>query len=84
MGLLEDLQDDNNFPSPRKDSCSVCSLLKKLPEKESKALQARLDDKYIGHVALARVLQQNEISISDSVMGRHRRGVCRGGARRRP
>lgn len=82
MGLLEDLQADKNFPKPARAFCTVCNLLKELPEKESKALQARMTDKNVGHTALCRVLKANDIIVSDSVMGRHRRGVCQGGAGR--
>ena len=82
MGLLEDLQNEGNFPKAARATCSVCNVLRTLPEKESKALQARLTDKNIGHTALCRVLRANNINISDSVMGRHRRGVCSSGAGR--
>lgn len=82
MGLLEALQDNKNFPKPIRATCSVCDLLKDLPEKESKALQARLSDTKVTHTALSRVLRDNDYPISDSVLGRHRRGSCQGGAGR--
>lgn len=82
MGLLEDLQDSKNFPKPIRATCSVCDLLKALSEKEAKALQARLSDTKVTHTALSRVLRANDYSISDSVIGRHRRGTCQGGAGR--
>lgn len=82
MGLLEDLQDSKNFPKPIRATCSVCNLLKKLSAKEAEALQARLSDNKITHAALVRVLKANDIQISDSVLGRHRRGVCQGGVGR--
>lgn len=82
MGLLEDLQNEGNFPKATRATCSVCNLIKSLPEKESKILQARMTDTNIGHTALCRVLRANQINISDSVMGRHRRGVCSGGTRK--
>jgi len=78
MGLLDDLTNDGNFPKVVRAWCSVCMLLKELPEKESKALQARFNDKNITHVALSKVLKQNGIDIGDSVIGRHRRGGCSG------
>lgn len=82
MGLLEALLDNNNFPKPIRATCSVCDLLKSLSEKEVKALEARLSDNKITHTALSRVLRANDYSISDSVIGRHRRGICQGGAGR--
>ena len=82
MALLEDLLSDNNFPKPTRATCSVCDLLKTLSDKEKSALEARMGDKKITHTALVRVLKANNINISDSVMGRHRRGNCSGVAGR--
>jgi hypothetical protein len=81
MGLLEDLGNDSNFPHPRKAWCSVCELLKKLSPKESQALQVRIDNKNITHMAISSVLTNNGYPISDSTIGRHRRGRCTGVAR---
>lgn len=81
MGLLEDLSNESNFPSPTRALCSVCKLLKDLPEKEGKALQQRFNEKNISHTSLAIVLKNNGIIISDSVIGRHRRGICSGSKR---
>lgn len=78
MGLLEDLSNESNFPKPQRAWCTVCELLKSLPDKERKVLQERFDDKNITHVALSKVLKQNGINIGDSVIGRHRRGGCSG------
>ena len=78
MGLLEDLSNESNFPKPARASCSVCKLISTLTGQEGKALAKRLEDKNTSHTALSRVLKNNGIEISDSVMGRHRRGVCSG------
>lgn len=78
MGLLEDLGDENNFPAVRRAWCTVCELLKQLPPKESQALQLRLDNKNISHMAISVVLKNNNHAISDSTIGRHRRGRCTG------
>lgn len=82
MGLLEDLQNEGNFPRPLRAFCSICELLKKVTDKERTILQARLDDSKVTHTALSRVLRANDYNISDSVIGRHRRGSCQGGTRR--
>lgn len=82
MGLLEDLKNEANFPKARRALCSVCSLLLSLPKAEATLLQERFDDKNINHVSLSKVLRDNGISISDSVIGRHRRKVCAGVAER--
>jgi len=78
MGLLEDLGDESNFPLGSKQKCSVCILLLELPDKERNLLQGRFDNKKISHTTLHKVLKNNDIHISDSVIGRHRRGVCAG------
>jgi hypothetical protein len=81
VGLLEDLKNEANFPKARRALCSVCSLLQSLPKAEATLLQERFDDKKINHVSLSKVLRDNGISISDSVIGRHRRKVCAGVAK---
>ena len=78
MGLLEDLKNEANFPTARRALCSVCSLLQGLPKAEATLLQERFDDKTVSHTALSKVLRDNGYSISDSVVGRHRRRVCAG------
>lgn len=81
MGLLEDLGNESNFPDTRRAWCSVCTLLKELPPKESEALKLRMDNTKITHMSIHAVLQKNGYPISDSTIGRHRRGVCNGVAR---
>lgn len=78
MSLLEDLLSEGNFPKPLRATCGVCKLLGQLSKEESKALQNRLDNKNVSHVALHQVLKNNGYNISDSVIGRHRRKVCSG------
>jgi hypothetical protein len=78
VGLLEDLKNEANFPTSRRAFCSVCALLQGLPKVESSLLQERFDDKHVSHIALSKVLRENGYSISDSVIGRHRRKVCAG------
>jgi hypothetical protein len=81
MGLLEDLGNESNFPDSRRAWCSVCTLLKQLPQKESEALKLRMDNSRITHISIAAVLKDNGHSISDSTIGRHRRNRCTGVAR---
>jgi len=81
MGLLEDLGNESNFPSVTRAWCSVCTLLKNLSPLESKALQQRMDNPKISHMAIHEVLKKNDYSISDNTIGRHRRGRCSGVAR---
>jgi len=78
MGLLEDLGNESNFPDARRAWCTVCELLKELLPKESEALKLRLDNKNITHMSIANVLKNNGHPISDSTVGRHRRGSCTG------
>ena len=81
MGLLEDLGNESNFPDARRAWCSVCDLLGKLPAKEQQALKLRMENKNITHMSISHVLKNNGYSISDSTVGRHRRGRCTGVAR---
>lgn len=78
MGLLEDLGNESKFPKARRASCSVCDLLTKLLPKESEALKLRLNNANITHMSISHVLRENNYSISDSTIGRHRRGRCTG------
>jgi hypothetical protein len=82
MGLLEDLGNESNFPVTRRAWCSVCEMLKTLSDAERKALMSRLENKAITHMSLSIVLKNNGYEISDSTLGRHRRGVCQGVARK--
>jgi hypothetical protein len=81
MGLLEDLGDESKFPNSRRAWCSVCNLLKQLSPKESAALKLRMDNSRITHMSISAVLTDNGHPISDSTIGRHRRGRCTGVAR---
>lgn len=82
MGLLEELIDEKNFPKTRRAWCSVCELLKDLPEADSAALKMRLESKTITHNALSEVLKRNGYEISSSTLGRHRRKLCTGDSSR--
>lgn len=82
MGLLEDLINENNFPKVKRAWCTVCELLKDLPEADSAALKMRLESKTITHNSLAEVLKKNGYDISPSTLGRHRRKLCAGDSSR--
>jgi ActR/RegA family two-component response regulator len=81
MGLLEDLGNESNFPKTKRAWCSVCELFSDLTDKEAEMLKARMSLKHITHVAISEVLKKNGYEISDSTIGRHRRGVCQGVAK---
>lgn len=78
MGLLDDLSDDNSFGKAQSLFCGVCRILAELPKAESELLKKRLEDKKISHTNISKVLKKNDIQLSDSVIGRHRRKVCSG------
>lgn len=82
MGLLEDLGNESNFPKAKRAWCTVCELIKDLPEKESEVLVARMKLTNITHSSLALVLKKNGYEISSSTLSRHRRGLCAGDAQR--
>ena len=73
MGLLDDLNNQQNFEEPVRMKCKVCELLKELQPKEREALGARLIDPKSGHTALADVLRKNGYNISRSAVSRHRK-----------
>ena len=52
-----------------------------IPPKESEALKLRMDNARITHISISAVLTDNGHPISDSTIGRHRRGRCTGVAR---
>ena len=81
MGLLDDLSNVQSFGKAQSLYCAVCTLLGELPDNEREALIKAMAQPKIGHVALSRVLKENGHSISDGVIGRHRRGICTGVAR---
>jgi hypothetical protein len=82
MGLLEALTNEGNFPKSRGSYCSVCNLLGDLELKEREVLEARMNTKSISHVSLSQVLRSNGYDISDGTIGRHRRKVCGGVAKK--
>lgn len=64
-------------PEPNKGpACSMRTLLNTLPEDESEAVQAALDNPEWTAVALARLLTQEGHRIQDTTVRRHRRGDC--------
>jgi hypothetical protein len=81
MGLLEDLGNESNFPTTRRAWCTVCEMIKKVSPAEAKLFNERLANKTITHTSLSLVLKKNGFDISDSTIGRHRRGVCQGVAK---
>jgi len=81
MGLLDDLSDAKSFGKAQSLFCSVCTLLAQLPKEESTLLARHMKDSKIGHIALSRILKKNGYEISDGVIGRHRRGLCKGVAK---
>jgi hypothetical protein len=81
MGLLDDLSNVQSFGKAQSLYCAVCTLLGELPDNERDALIKAMAQPKIGHTALSRVLKENGHSISDGVIGRHRRGICTGVAR---
>lgn len=81
MGLVDDLNNEANFVTPKRAWCSVCELFKKLSKAEQVALQARFDDESISHTSLSTVLKKNGHNLSDQTIGRHRRKQCTNGAK---
>ena len=78
MGLLDDLNNADNFVHSSRGKCTFCTFLETLPKPEGEALKLRVADKNITSAAVGRVLKANGHDISEGVISRHRRGDCRG------
>lgn len=74
MGLLDELTDQSNFTgNGNRFKCSVCELIKELPEKEAEALRKRLLDSKVGHSNISDVLIRNGYMIGRGAIARHRK-----------
>lgn len=74
MGLLDELNDSSNFANQgNRFKCSVCELVKDLPDKEAEALRVRLLDKKVAHSALSDILIRNNYMIGRGAIARHRK-----------
>lgn len=75
MGLLDELNDPSNFTGQgNRFRCSVCELVKELPEKEAEVLKKRLLDTKVGHSNISDVLIRNGFMIGRGAIARHRKG----------
>lgn len=79
MGLVDDLDNISGFTKKSGMGCSVCKLLRQLPDDESKALDAALKNKDILGSALSRALANNGHKVSGGTLNRHRAGLCASG-----
>lgn len=74
MGLLDELNNQDNFSSHgNRFKCSVCELIKDLPEKEADALRKRLADSKVGHSNISDVLIRNNYMVGRGAIARHRK-----------
>ena len=74
MGLLDELNNETNFTTQgNRFRCSVCELVKELPEKEAEVLKKRLLDSKVAHSALSDVLIRNGYNIGRGAIARHRK-----------
>ena len=76
MGLLDDLNNPNNFPHSSRGKCTFCTFLETLNGKEKMTLEVHVANKNITSSSLSRVLKNNGHNISEGVISRHRRGDC--------
>lgn len=81
MGLLDDLDNADNFSLRIGSVCSTCTIIEKLDEAEATKLTELLNNKEISSATIARVLTKNGYKILPENLGRHRRGDCRGARR---
>ena len=78
MGLLDDLNNADNFVHSSRGKCTFCTFLETLPKPEAEAVKVKVADKNITSSSLSRVLRANGYNLSEGVVSRHRRGDCRG------
>lgn len=81
MGLIGDLSNDDLFRTRMGLACTVCVFMESLTPEEHTLFTARMADPKIHSTTISRVLAANGIEIKDGVLGRHRRGECRGARR---
>jgi len=63
-------------PALKGPACSIGSLLAGMDADDKVALQRALDDESIQSRTIWRVLVDEGYEVSDSPIGRHRRGLC--------
>lgn len=56
--------------------CSVCSLIKALPAKDQKVIEAAMADWTFTSAAIARALRDEGHSVSQQTLSRHRKNEC--------
>jgi hypothetical protein len=78
VGLLDDLNDKENFVHSSRGKCTFCTFLETISKEEAKLISERAADKNITSSALSRVLRKNGYNLTDGVVSRHRRGECLG------
>lgn len=64
-------------PGKQGPKCSVCKLLKSLPEEDSVALKQALDS-VMAESAIHRAIKSEGHYVGKGAVGRHRRGDCAG------
>lgn len=77
MGLLDEIK-ASNVPG---HECTVSMLLRTLPKADAADLGAAIADESILSTVIATVLKGHGHKVSPDVIRRHRRGLCRCGAR---
>lgn len=78
MGLLEDLNNIEQFGTGAGPRCTVCRFLSTLDAKEADAFTTVLANENVTMNALARALAKNGHKIAAGTLARHKKGECRG------
>lgn len=73
-GLLDEIHEHNS--SRRGPVCSVGTVLEALSDADREDLKIALLDKSVKSTAIVKALRLRNISLADSTINRHRRGIC--------
>jgi len=79
MGLFDDLTNERLLQAQPTVRCSVCKLLRDLPENESARLVEVLKNPLVSKSQVARILESNGYVIKPGTLTRHTRGECSNG-----
>lgn len=78
MGLIDDLNNLDNFGTLQGPRCTVCNLLRTLPPADAEALTAVLAGDDVPYAKLSRALASNGHRIAAGTLSRHKAGECVG------
>ena len=70
------LDDFTSASRPKRMQCTLGQVLDALDDDDEKVVRAAIADENVTHSAIAKVLVANGHTITQGVVGRHRKGDC--------